>query len=47
MKISQKTEKSENEKSKEGYSVEVDVQYPEKLCEHHSDLPFLPERRKL
>ena len=26
------------------YFLEVDVQYPEKLHEHHHDLPFLPER---
>ena len=26
---------------------EVDVQYTEKLCELHNDLPFLPERMKI
>ena len=36
-----------DEKSKVGYIVEVDVQYPKKLNELHSDLPFLPERKKL
>ena len=32
--------KNDNEKSDEGYFVEVDVQYPEKLHELHNDLPF-------
>ena len=36
-----------NEESDEGYFLEVDVQYPEKLHELHNDLPFLPERMKL
>ena len=36
-----------NEESDEGYFLEVDVQYPEKLHEPHNDLPFLPERMKL
>ena len=35
------------EKSDEGYFLEVDVQYPEKLYELHNDLPFLPERVKI
>ena len=34
---------SYNEKSDEGYFLEVDVQYPEELHELHNDLPFLPE----
>ena len=38
--------KSYNEESNEGYFLEVDVQYPEKLNEHN-DLPFLPERMKI
>ena len=33
--------------SDEGYFLEVDVQYPEKLSELHNDLPFLPERKKI
>ena len=36
-----------NEESDEGYFLEVDVQYPEKLHELHNDLPFLPERNKI
>ena len=37
--------KNYNEESDEGYFLEVDVQYPEKLYEFHNDLPFLPERK--
>ena len=36
-----------NEKCDEGYILEVDVQYPEKLHELHNNLLFLPERMKL
>ena len=39
--------KSCNEESDEGYFLEVDVQYPEKLHESHNDLLFLPERMKI
>ena len=35
------------EESDEGYFLEVDVQYPEKLHELHNYLPFLPERKKI
>ena len=35
------------EESDDGYLLEVDIQYPEKLQELHDDLPFLPERMKL
>ena len=35
--------KNYNEESDEGYFLEVDVQYLEKLHELHNDLPFLPE----
>ena len=38
--------KNYNEESDEGYFLEVDVQYLEKLHELHNDLPFLPERLK-
>ena len=38
--------KSYNEESDEGYFLEVDVQYLEKLHELYDDLPFLPERMK-
>ena len=33
-----------NEKSKEGYLLEVDIQYPENLHNVQNDLTFLPER---
>ena len=36
--------KNYNEQRDEGYFLEVDVQYLEKLHELHNDLPFLPER---
>ena len=39
--------KNYNEKSEEGYFLEVDAQYPEKLHELYNDLPFLPERMKI
>ena len=39
--------KSYNEESDEGYFLEVDVRYLEKLHERHSDLPFTPERMKI
>ena len=35
------------EESDDGYLLEVDIQYPEKLQELHDDLPFLPERMKI
>ena len=38
--------KNYNEESDEGYFLEVDIQYPEKLHENHHDLPFLPEKMK-
>ena len=36
-----------NEESDEGYFVEVDVQYLEKLHELHNDLLFLPDKMKI
>ena len=39
--------KNYNEESDEGYFLEVDVQYSEKLHELHNDLPFLPKRMKI
>ena len=39
--------KNYNEESHEGYFLEVDVQYLEKLHELHNHLPFLPERMKI
>ena len=34
-------------KGKEGYLLEVDVEYPKELHENHDDVPFLKERMKL
>ena len=39
--------KNSNEESNEGYFLEVDVQYLEKLHELHNYLPFLSERMKI
>ena len=39
--------KNYNEESDEGYFLEVDVQYLEKLRELHNYLPFLPKRMKI
>ena len=39
--------KSYNENSSKGYILEVDVKYPKKLPDLHSDLPFLPKRIKI
>ena len=39
--------KNFNENSSKGYVLEVDVKYPKKLHDLHSDLPFLPKRIKI
>ena len=39
--------KNYNEESNEGYFLEVDVQYLEKLQKLYNDLPFLPKRMKI
>ena len=39
--------KNYNENDNKGYILEVDVRYPKRLHELHSDLPFLPERMKI
>ena len=36
--------KNSNENSNKGYILEVDVKYPKKLHDLHSDLPFLPKK---
>ena len=39
--------KSHNEKSKEGYFLEVDIQYPQGLLKLDNDLPFLHKRMNI
>ena len=39
--------KDYNENSDKGYFLEVDVEYPKNLHNLHSDLPYLPERKKI
>ena len=39
--------KNYNENDKKGYILEVDVKYPKKLHDLHSDLLFLPERMEI
>ena len=39
--------KNYNENSNKGYILEIDVKYPKKLHDLHSDLPFLPRKMKI
>ena len=39
--------KNYDENSNKGYVLEVDVEYPKNLHNLHSDLPFLPEKKKI
>ena len=39
--------KNYDENNDKGYILEVDVKYPRKLHDLHSDLPFLPKRMKI
>ena len=39
--------KNYDDDSDKGYVLEVDVKYPKKLHDLHSDLPFSPERMKI
>ena len=45
--IDEKFIKNFDEDSDKGYILEVDVKYPKKLHDLHSDLPFLPKRMKI
>ena len=46
LKIDEEFIKNYNENSSKGYILEVDVKYPRKLHDLHSDLAFLPKRIK-
>ena len=45
--INEKFIKNYNENDNKGYIFEVDVKYPKRLHELHSDLPFLSERMEI
>ena len=45
--IDEKFIKNYDEDSDKGYIFEVDVKYPRKLCDLHSDLVFLPKKMKI
>ena len=45
--IDEKYIKNYDQDSDKGYILEVDVKYPKKLHDLHSDLPFLPRRMKI
>ena len=45
--INEKFIKNYNENNNKGYILEVDLKYPKRLHELHSDLPFLSERMKI
>ena len=46
-KINEEFIKNYNKNDKKGYILEVDVKYPKKLHDLHSDLPFLPKRMEI
>ena len=46
-KINEELIKNYDENNGKGYILEVDVKYPKKLHDLHSDLPFLPRRMKI
>ena len=45
--ISEEFIKNYNEDNNKGYIFEVDLKYPKKIHDSHSDLPFLPRRMKI
>ena len=46
-KINEEFIKNYYENSEKGYILEVDIKYPKKLHDLHSDLPYLPRRMKI
>ena len=46
-KINEEFIKNYDENSNKGYILEVDVKYPKKLHDSHSDLSFLPRSMKI
>ena len=46
-KINEEFIKNYDESNDKGYILEVDVKFPKKLHDIHSDLPFLPKRMKI
>ena len=46
-KVDERFIKNYNENSDKGNFLEVDVEYPKNLRNLHSDLPFLPEGKKI
>ena len=46
-KVNEEFIKNYDENNDKGYILEVDVKYPKKLHDIHSDLPFLPKRMKI
>ena len=46
-KFDERLVKNYDENSNKGYFLEVDVEYPKNLFSLHSDLPFLPKRKKI
>ena len=45
--INEEFVKNYDENNDKGYIVEVDIKYPKKLHDLHSDSPFLPRRMKI
>ena len=44
--INEELKKNYDENRDKGYILEVDIKYPRKLLDLHSDLPFLPKKNE-